>query len=111
MGIHVLYLVKYYNDQKAAMIAKSEMRDRAECIARPSPILGAVRLLNTVATANGIWSISTRCRIRRACRKFTFDRLVRPREGMQGDSSNGYGCFHWIVRSCEQNGDQIRPSG
>ena len=30
MGIHVLYLVKYYNDQKAAMIAKSEMRDRAE---------------------------------------------------------------------------------
>ena len=30
MGIHVLYLVKYYNDQKAAMIAQSEMRDRAE---------------------------------------------------------------------------------
>ena len=30
MGIHVLYLVKYHNDQKAAMIAKSEMRDRAE---------------------------------------------------------------------------------
>ena len=30
MGIHVLYLVKYYNDQKAAMIAKPDMRDRAE---------------------------------------------------------------------------------
>ena len=32
MGIHVLYLVKYYNDQKAAMIAKPDMRDRAEVL-------------------------------------------------------------------------------
>jgi uncharacterized protein with GYD domain len=30
MGIPVLYLVKYHNDQKAAMVAKPEMRDRAE---------------------------------------------------------------------------------
>jgi uncharacterized protein with GYD domain len=30
MGIPVLYLVKYHNDQKAAMVARPEMRDRAE---------------------------------------------------------------------------------
>ncbi|MEL0021001.1 MAG: GYD domain-containing protein, partial [Rickettsiales bacterium] len=30
MGVHVLYLVKYHNDQKAAMLARPEMRDRAE---------------------------------------------------------------------------------
>ncbi len=30
MGIHVLYLVKYENDQKAAMLQKPAMRDRAE---------------------------------------------------------------------------------
>lgn len=29
MGVHVLYLVKYHNDQKAAMIERPEMRDRA----------------------------------------------------------------------------------
>ena len=30
MGILVLYMVKYHNDQKAAMMARPEMRDRAE---------------------------------------------------------------------------------
>ncbi len=30
MGVHVLYLVKYHADQKAAMVANPEMRDRAE---------------------------------------------------------------------------------
>ena len=30
MGIPVLYLVKYHNEQKAAMVARAEMRDRAE---------------------------------------------------------------------------------
>ena len=29
MGIHVLYLVKYHNDQKAAMVAKPARRARA----------------------------------------------------------------------------------
>lgn len=29
MGIHVLYLVKYENDQKAAMLDREHMRDRA----------------------------------------------------------------------------------
>lgn len=30
MGIPVLYLVKYHGDQKAAMLARPEMRNRAE---------------------------------------------------------------------------------
>lgn len=30
MGVHVLYLVKYNEDQKAAMISKADMRERAE---------------------------------------------------------------------------------
>jgi uncharacterized protein with GYD domain len=30
MGIHVLYLVKYHAEQKAAMVARPDMRDRAE---------------------------------------------------------------------------------
>jgi uncharacterized protein with GYD domain len=30
MGIPVLYLVKYHNDQKAAMLQNPSMRDRAE---------------------------------------------------------------------------------
>ena len=30
MGIPVLYLVKYHNEQKATLVARSEMRDRAE---------------------------------------------------------------------------------
>jgi uncharacterized protein with GYD domain len=30
MGIPVLYLVKYHNEQKAAMMARPEMRNRAE---------------------------------------------------------------------------------
>ncbi len=30
MTVHVLYLVKYENEQKAAMISNAEMRDRAE---------------------------------------------------------------------------------
>ena len=29
MGVHVLYLVKYNEDQKAAMVARPDMRDRA----------------------------------------------------------------------------------
>ena len=29
MGVHVLYLVKYENDQKAAMLQRPQMRDRA----------------------------------------------------------------------------------
>ena len=29
MGVHVLYLVKYENDQKAAMLERAQMRDRA----------------------------------------------------------------------------------
>ena len=29
MGVLVLYMVKYENDQKAAMVAKDDMRDRA----------------------------------------------------------------------------------
>ena len=29
MGVHVLYLVKYENDQKAAMVERPQMRDRA----------------------------------------------------------------------------------
>ena len=29
MGIHVLYLVKYHNDQKAGMLENPSMRDRA----------------------------------------------------------------------------------
>ena len=30
MGILVLYMVKYHNDQKAAMLTSDEQRDRAE---------------------------------------------------------------------------------
>ena len=30
MGVHVLYLVKYNDDQKAAMVARPDMRERAE---------------------------------------------------------------------------------
>ncbi|MEM7253709.1 MAG: GYD domain-containing protein [Pseudomonadota bacterium] len=30
MGVYVLYLVKYENDQKAAMLSDPSMRDRAE---------------------------------------------------------------------------------